>query len=415
MPDIIHTVKVGDTLPLIAQRYLGNPARYLELFEYNRAQLRSGNPDEIFVGETVFIPLQLTPAQIDQPAAAGSNQVILNHGGKQYFNFETVSIFRSMDTVADMFSLSVTFSDLSKISLRPFGYEQVTVSIDGEILITGRSEVLTLKVIKTGTFLTIVGRSMSGQLIDDSITTRPYEFSGKDLNTISSSLIRPFGLSVSFADNATIGRKFERTTARHGETIFSFLSRLASQRGLFLTSGADGNLLFVRANIDSPAVANIKEGAGNLDGSGATYDGTLRYSDIMVDGQQRGGSGSVQGSARDSLVVESGVNRPLVAQAQNTPEGADLEGVARWERGRRAAMSADIVLPVEGWRTLKGDLWIENTTVILEAPGLFIFQPTKMLIKSVQYTQSESGEMTLLSLIFPKAYTLEDVTVRPWV
>ena len=49
-----HVVIPGDTLWGISERYLGNGARYMEIF--NASNFRSGNPSLIFPGEIAIIP-----------------------------------------------------------------------------------------------------------------------------------------------------------------------------------------------------------------------------------------------------------------------------------------------------------------------------------------------------------------------
>lgn len=49
-----HVVVPGDTLWGISERYLGNGARYMEIF--NASSFRSGNPSLIFPGEVAIIP-----------------------------------------------------------------------------------------------------------------------------------------------------------------------------------------------------------------------------------------------------------------------------------------------------------------------------------------------------------------------
>lgn len=53
--ELTHTVASGDTLGKIAKQYLGNAARYTEIFEANRDQL--SNPDAISVGQKLVIPV----------------------------------------------------------------------------------------------------------------------------------------------------------------------------------------------------------------------------------------------------------------------------------------------------------------------------------------------------------------------
>lgn len=55
MSRITYIVKTGDTFERIAHRFLYNPARGYEIFQYNRLRIKSGNYNEIFAGEKIYI------------------------------------------------------------------------------------------------------------------------------------------------------------------------------------------------------------------------------------------------------------------------------------------------------------------------------------------------------------------------
>jgi LysM repeat protein len=54
-----YTVRAGDTLSTIAQKFYGNPARWTWLFEANKSVIK--NPDVIFAGEVLNVPSQAPP------------------------------------------------------------------------------------------------------------------------------------------------------------------------------------------------------------------------------------------------------------------------------------------------------------------------------------------------------------------
>ena len=56
----IHKVAEGDTLALLAERYLGSAARAVEIFELNRGALSA--PDALPLGEELKIPPRSAPA-----------------------------------------------------------------------------------------------------------------------------------------------------------------------------------------------------------------------------------------------------------------------------------------------------------------------------------------------------------------
>jgi nucleoid-associated protein YgaU len=56
--EILHEVQNSDTLEKLARRYLGDPARALEIFDLNRDKLK--NPEILPIGAELRIP-QLDP------------------------------------------------------------------------------------------------------------------------------------------------------------------------------------------------------------------------------------------------------------------------------------------------------------------------------------------------------------------
>jgi nucleoid-associated protein YgaU len=69
-PEQTHTIVDGDTLPGIAQHYLGRADRYPELFEYNRDILR--NPEVLSIGAELRIPKVALPTQSVQENVSAS-------------------------------------------------------------------------------------------------------------------------------------------------------------------------------------------------------------------------------------------------------------------------------------------------------------------------------------------------------
>jgi LysM repeat protein len=63
-----YTVRPGDTLTSIAQRFYGSPARWTWLFQANRSVIK--NPDVIFAGEVLDVPFEAPAAGQAAPPAA---------------------------------------------------------------------------------------------------------------------------------------------------------------------------------------------------------------------------------------------------------------------------------------------------------------------------------------------------------
>lgn len=65
-----YTVRPGDTLSSIAQRFYGNPADWRGLYQANRSVIR--NPNVIDPGEVLSVPYQLPASSSGTSAPAGS-------------------------------------------------------------------------------------------------------------------------------------------------------------------------------------------------------------------------------------------------------------------------------------------------------------------------------------------------------
>jgi LysM repeat protein len=67
-----HTIKAGDKLSNLAQKYLGSSNRFQELFEANKGVLKS--PNSLPVGVTIVIPAKETPRPLPPPDTTESRK-----------------------------------------------------------------------------------------------------------------------------------------------------------------------------------------------------------------------------------------------------------------------------------------------------------------------------------------------------
>lgn len=403
-----YTVKSGDTLQRLAQRFLGSPSRADELYAYNRLRLRSAA--ELFPGEVLSIPRDKSD-RIIKSEKIDSEQVILHLGGKQYFNFEFVQLLKQIDTVASVARLGIVLDSDAPFFVEPFKYELITISIGDDVAMTGRVEHLATDISPERGFLVIQGRALTGFLVDVSYPGRPYQFSNKTLESIARTVLSPFDIAPIFPEAS--GDVFVRIVMAQHESAFEFLSRLANMRGLLVHNDRLGRVIFEKANFSSAAVATIVEGEGVFDSASVVYDGTKRFSDVSADGQHRD-TGSVRKTSTDTLLTQNKINRPLIIQPTNTPEG-DLQAAVDWERGKRIAASTSIDVVVEGWRRPEdGELWTHNETVSATIPSCFIAKNTKLLIRSVLFKRDEAGTSTTLGLALPGSYSLVEDKGIPW-
>jgi LysM repeat protein len=70
-----YTVRAGDTLSKIAQRFYGNPARWTWIYNANRSKI--SNPNQIYVGETLKIPYSAPASSYTPRHARGQGGTVL--------------------------------------------------------------------------------------------------------------------------------------------------------------------------------------------------------------------------------------------------------------------------------------------------------------------------------------------------
>lgn len=400
-----HTVREGETLASIAQRYLGNPARAQYLFDYNNG-CKSGNINIIYPGEVINIPRDMTEKTTILPVLTDvqKGEVVISVNGKSFHAWDSAEIVRNLDTSADGFSLSVKYrGDSPPDDFLPFTYPPCQISVDGELILTGRVEHVRPSFSGGEKSIAIQGRSLTGWLLDLPVTKRPGEFNDMTLEDIASYLAGLYGVKTQFLDPP--GAPYPSAICKHGEVMQDFLNRLALERGLFCTASPRGELLFQRAKKLSPAAALIE--GENILSCSATYDGTQRFSEIIADSTQSTGR-AIQAKAFDSLLQSRGINRPRMISPENEPEKEELKNIARWEMNKYIGNSMNFAVELSGWKTPAGKVWKEGETVTLTAPSLYLTRATQLIIKCVKLSVDNSQKKTSLSLMIPETYTLED-------
>lgn len=407
-----YIVQQGDTLRSIAQRFFGSPAKSSVLQARNRLRLK--NRSEVYAGQVLSIPDMARNKKTVTSSDIDPEQLVLHLADKQFYNFESVRVARALDEVAHSFTIGIVFDTAeSNLPLQPFGYEPCQLTVGSTQLVSGRIEQISTGLSADGVVMQLSGRSLAGVVCDTPSPARPLAFYDKTLSQIVSTLLAPFGLMAVYseADNTP----FAATVISESETVFSFITRLAGQRGYLVTSNANGALLFTRPDFSAKPIVTIAEGEGILISASAIYDGSQRYSDISIDAQTRTGERLVAMSI-DSVLAAQDVSRPLCVQIIGSAESqADVDQAVKWERGRRIAESSSITVRLDGWVRLEdGALWTPGETVQALLPSCFISSLTRMLVGRVTLLQSPEGTITELELLLPDSYTIADSGVQPW-
>jgi prophage tail gpP-like protein len=420
-----YTIVPGDNLSKIAAAAYGNPREWRTIWKANKAKLRSGNPNLIFPGEILWLPEQNVPVEEDEDTAPDRLE------GKEPDDFTIIieglevpvvdgKAFRSIDTVADGFSATIPWdptrqTDKTKeliSKVKPYGYKACECYLGGELMMTGRLYAVGASIDQNGVTLDLEGWSHTADLVDSTVRP-PYEAKKVTLEQRATSMLEGFAIDLDF--RLEEDEPFDKITIQPTDTIFNHLLELARQRKALVTSDAKGRLVITQANTDGGSVYTLEEGRRPLSQAKIHFDGRARfnsYTAISQSPRKKGKNASAPtATAKDDIVPAARMYR---FQADDT-KGEKLQEAADWERSRRLADGLKVSLPVDGWQVPgTKDLWKENTIVTLKSPSLFIPDGYDFLIRSVEYSFSESGAVANLELVPPETFTGEPLK-EPWL
>ena len=273
-----YTVVTGDTLSGIAARVYGSFGLWTRIWDANQTRIQSGDPELIQPGEVLFIPIlperQLPPAQ---NGGRDQDQLYIEIAGREFLPDVGV-IFRNLDTVVNEFRGSIPWVPGVDVELdrliTPYSYTPAVASLGNERLAKG----LIYKVetsLEGGEVARLIGFTPTADIFDSKLKP-PFEFTAITLEDLITKLVDPLGIKTIF--EADTGAAFQRVTAGEGDSIFSFLNKLAGQRSVLLSCDSEGNLLVTKANIDGIPVGTLEEGVTKgVKGWGSAFDGRKRF------------------------------------------------------------------------------------------------------------------------------------------
>ena len=331
------------------------------------------------------------------------NDVVLRIDGKFFSGWTSVTVNRSIESVAGYFDLGVNVpiqTDLS--SLAPG--KSFTLEIDGQIVITGFTDALRRQISADSMTITVSGRDKTADLIDCAAVYKGGQWRGRTLEQIARDLCTPYGVTVRWELNdSESAATFASFTLDHSETVYEALGRAARARGVLMTSNPAGELVFSRAATIHSDKLTLGENLLSLDFNEDYRD---RFSEYVVKGYGRanGQEGddidvktvvTQKGSATDSGIVRY---RPMIIIADSKIDAKDAAARALREQRRRLAKSVSFEAEVVGWTRAGGHLWMPNLLVDIDASKFGIQTEALLVSKVVLSLDDRAGIKTMLTL-----------------
>ena len=345
--------------------------------------------------------------------------VTLKVNNKDFTGWTAVSVRQSMEAAASSFSLGVagewpsnTGSKnnqvLSQIQSINKG-DLCGILLEGETLSTGFIDSANPSYDAGSHSIAISRRDATGDLVDCSAD--PGQWLNQKLESIAADICKPFGIRV--LKNVDTGQVFNTFKINEGETAFAAIERLCRMRAVLIMPDGKGSLILTRAGTARASVS-LERGVNILSASGQSSD-LNRYSHYTVKGQQQGHSGisseEVAGSIgqyRDKAIKRY---RPLVLQAEQSTNNISANDRAAWEANVRAARGLKITIKVQGWREKPdGQIWRPNRLVHMKCNWLGVNHD--LLISAVNWTYSEAGKISTLTLVPKGAFSLLPVAEK---
>lgn len=409
-----YTIKSGDTLSSIASQAYGDPTQTAIIEGANQSQFKS-TTGELITGTTITIPNLPEDQSIKDEF---SRQTVQNDPEKMIFILagreitpSSGRILRMMDSAADGWTavLPLVKGEDPDLDARVgiYAYTKAQAFIGNQRLINGRLYGTQPGLDNDAQVVNLEGWSNTVDMVDSTLKP-PYEVNNVTLEQRAEELLKPIGIKAIF--EADTGGPFEKITATKTDKIFTHLAKLATQRGVLLSSTVDGDAAFIRSATGAP-VASLEEGQTFALNYQAKFDGRKRYASYkaVASTPKKKRGKATTGTANDNLVP---LTRFLTFTANDTTEG-NIQIAADWRRSKQVAESLSIPIIVSSWYDPKGNLWRENTLVSVTSPTLGIPDGYIFLIRSVEYLFEADGISATLNVVPPQVYTGEPLEI-PW-
>lgn len=340
-------------------------------------------------------------------------EVSLAIGGERWRYWEQISLQRSLDSFS-----TVTFTgpfdpsrSAMRAALRPFAFQDVTVAVDGAVVLTGTMLTPMPRGEPSASSVEVSAYARPAVIMDAHMPVDrfPVEWSGLHLAQIAREICDPYGIDLSFA--GAPGPPFRRVKLAPDSAPGRFLADLARQRGRVMRDTPSGSLLITESAQAGRPVAYLVEGEAPLLSAEVAFSPQDYFSAIT--GLARSKPGRLGAKHTQANPHLSGVVRPYTFATEDVDRG-DLPGAVAAKLGRMFGNMVAYVAKVPTWHDSSGRLWAPDTTVSLKAPSAMVYDHYEFLIRDVMLEKDGDSETAALGLVLPGAFSGETPASLPW-
>lgn len=349
--------------------------------------------------------------------SASSDEIGLFVDGRRYTGWKSIRVTRSIESIAGSFALEaaarwdgreapwpIVEEDPCRVEIGRFSISGFEF---GEPVIDGYIDKRSMSASAEARSLSYSGRDRAGALVDCSaVLFGGWSRTKVDVVGLIREIAQPFGITVSVQPGLTFPQ-IPKVTVEQGDTAFDAIRRVAGVDGVLIISDGAGGILVTRSGTERAAPLVERE---NILSASIEYDATDRFRAYIISSQTPGTDDTfgdatrVMTGARDLGVRRE--HRVQILRPDHALDEASARMYGDWQARLRAARAARATVTVVGWRQPNGKLWTVNQLTRVRAPSL-IGIDTDMLISQVEYSKSDQGTLTQLSLVRPDAFTPE--------
>ncbi len=347
--------------------------------------------------------------------------ITIEVNGDQYENFLSASVNIRLDALTNTFAFTTTSQKKNPL---PFlGGEPCKIFVDGEVVLTGFIEVVTVNYDTESHTIAVMGRDKTGDLLDSTLDKVQDITSTVTLKQLIEKVLTSSKLSnikVVQADGLLIepfNPAEDKMNPEPGKSIFDFIEKYARKRQVLLTSNGDADIVITQSSgvVIPDTIQNIiSSDQNNVLVSSVSYDTTGRFNTYKFVSSLSPIAANIAGVLDlESLVSQSGgttdpeirASRQMILIAETSSSDGQNNKRSQWEANIRKARGRVYSAKVKGFRNTSGDLWqINNLVSVVDD---FCGINSQMLINTVSFNVDlNGGNTTTMSLLNKNAYTL---------
>jgi prophage tail gpP-like protein len=325
--------------------------------------------------------------------------------GKTFTAWDSMSIKKSLDKIADTFTLSLIPSSGDSIPVNVFPDDSIKIFLDDLELFSGYIDEISSSFDNGSHSVSVSGSESTNDLVKNSLES-PLEWKNKKADAIIKSICSRFGINFSNPAGVSVGAPIPLFSAEPGRSAFDAIQKVCRLKYLIPVSDGLGNITLFNIK-DVRHGPELEQGKNLLSGSSkiSTSDRHSKYT-VLGTGQAKK---KIQASVTDDDIQRY---TPLVIIDSSAMTLRAVSSRAQWEARVRAAKGISFDCGVSGWRMDDENLWKPGLLCKITAPSLFLSTGKYFLVSEATLKYDGSGTSTDITLCIKDLFSPEPEETR---